>query len=626
MSLTFDEIVAIVQSRQEDRSPLIDAMIDIRDRYNVDVVIPWGNDEDRPDSPPLTAQHIGNAIEFHAMRAGSVAPYVNCPAVDPSKDEGVRSREYAAIRRKTLYSTYHHSMWNLQSRRGFRQLYGYATTAIQVQIDEEEGRPRLQIRDPLSAYPEPKAPEDLSPLANCAFIHTKSGDWLRRKYPQSITTNGGPVPPQALAGTSDEWDIVEWLDDEVTVFGILGPHDFNRSRSIYSNVLKGRNPYLELHRYPNKIGCCPVVMPARVTLDRLLSPLAGEIPNVDLQARLQHLHLIATEKAIFPDRYVTSKAGQAPKIVGGHWKDGRSGETNIIENVDSIGELRSTPDQAAMQQLDRLERDFRLSTGLVPQAGGESYGAMRTGRGQDSLMSAAVDPRIQEMQEVWAASMERVNRIALETFKAHWPNKTYHLFTGWAGDTSEFVLEPAKHIESTANVVNYAIAGADVQGVTIQLGQLNSMGVMSKRSVMAKHPHIEDPDVEERRIEEEALEQASMEGILQQVASGQMPVTQVARIAKHRKNEPSILDAILKADEEAKQEQAKYAAPPAEDQFASPDNMPGLAPGGPMPPESPMPPGMPPVDGSPPLAPNENLKGLRRVMESLNASPPVGAV
>ena len=94
-------------------------------------------------------------------------------------------------------------------------------------------------------------------------------------------------------------------------------------------------------------------------------------------AKFMALELIAQEKAIFPDRYIIGRSGQVPMIVGGEWKDGREGEVNVLLDAENIGELRSAPDQNTRVAIDRLERNARISTGTVPQIGGESYGALR---------------------------------------------------------------------------------------------------------------------------------------------------------------------------------------------------------------------------------------------------------
>lgn len=577
--ITWDQIVMICRNRQMNNGALLGKMIEVRRRYNADWVLPYVSETDSEVLPPTTPALIAEAIDFLGMRAASVMPYMNSPAIDSTKEVGVRSREYGAIRRKILGATHHHSKTKLHLRRAMRHLAGYSTASFIVVPDFESGYPRLELRDPLTSYPEPKAPEDLTPPKNCAFIYPKSSAWLRDHYPETR----GWIKEISHTGT-EMWDVVEWVDDEVTVIGILGPRNWEQ-RTLGSTGTIVHS--MELKRWPNPTGICPVYTPARVTLDKIISQIANLTGQVDLMAQLQALAIAAGEKAIFRDRFIIGDSIKTPQLVGGQWKDGRTGEMNIVLDAKNIGELAGNPDPYTQQMIDRLERNVRIGTGLVPQAGGETYGSLRTGRGMDSMMGTAVDPRVQEMQEVMEVALEHVNTVIFEQYKTYWPEKKYSMFSGWPGDKGTVEFTPSIHIETTDNVVAYTIPGSDVQGTTIQLGQLLGMKAISLHTLRSRHPYIDDPDAESARVEEETIEEALLQGLANQAAQGQIPVTHLARIEKYRRKEPDLVQAILKADAEMKAEQAQMAPPPEQGQFASPQQMPGLAGQPPMPPSMP---------------------------------------
>jgi len=580
--ITWDQIVMICRNRQMNNGALLGKMIEVRRRYNADWVLPYVSETDSDVLPPTTPALIAEAIDFLGMRAASVMPYMNSPAIDSTKEVGVRSREFGAIRRKILGATHHHSKTKLHLRRAMRHLAGYSTASFIVVPDFQTGYPRLELRDPLTSYPEPKAPEDLTPPKNCAFIYPKSSIWLREHYPETQ----GWIKEISHTGT-EMWDVVEWVDDEVTVIGILGPRNWEQ-RTLGSTGTIVHS--MELKRWPNPTGICPVYTPARVTLDKIISQIANLTGQVDLMAQLQALAIAAGEKAIFRDRFIIGDSIKTPQLVGGQWKDGRTGEMNIVLDAKNIGELAGNPDPYTQQMIDRLERNVRIGTGLVPQAGGETYGSLRTGRGMDSMMGTAVDPRVQEMQEVMEVALEHVNTVIFEQYKTYWPEKKYSMFSGWPGDKGTVEFTPSVHIETTDNVVAYTIPGSDVQGTTIQLGQLLGMKAISLHTLRSRHPYIDDPDAESARVEEETIEEALLQGLANQAAQGQIPVTHLARIEKYRRKEPDLVQAILKADAEMKAEQAQMAPPPGQGQFAAPQQMPGLA--GPPPTPSSMPPEM----------------------------------
>jgi hypothetical protein len=256
----------------------------------------------------------------------------------------------------------------------------------------------------------------------------------------------------------------------------------------------------------------------------------------------------------------------------------------------------------------------------------------------DSMMGTAVDPRIQEMQEIMEVALEQVNTVILEQYKTYWPDKKYTMFSGWPGDKGTVDFTPSVHIETTDNVVAYTIPGSDVQGTTIQLGQLLGMKAISLHTLRSRHPYIDDPDAESARVEEETIEEALLQGLANQAAQGAIPVTYLAMVEKYRRKEPDLVQAILKADAEMKAEQAKMAPPPGEGQFAAPEQMPGLGGPPPMPPNMPPemaaamaggpPPegAMPPPSGPPPevggIGPEQGQQGLQSLMRALSQQAP----
>ena len=85
--------------------------------------------------------------------------------------------------------------------------------------------------------------------------------------------------------------------------------------------------------------------------------------------------------------------------------------------------------------------------------------------------------------------------------------------------------------------------------------------------------------MEGRRVDEEQLEEAVMAAIQQQALSGQLPVVYGSKIEKHRKKGLDIFEAIEKADEEIRAEQAAVAPAPEEGMAIAPEQAMGLAAG-----------------------------------------------
>jgi len=568
---TFEEIVGIIRQRQEYQSPLMARMLEIKERYNGDYVIPLPSMEEEPVLPPLTPALISENIDAVAQRAASVTPFIGCPAVDPTKERGRRSRQYADIRKRALAATWYQNRLKVKMRRAYRHLAGYATTALVVYPDYNLGMPKIEVRDPLGVFPEPQAAENYDIPRNCGFIYGKSGDWLRANYSAAREEMGGPIGKEKDA-RQELWDVAEWIDEDHIVIGIMGPR---YTRSPQAQPL--HTTQLELSRYPNRAGMPCVITPGRITLDKIASSVSNIVGMTDLMAKLMALEILAQEKAIFPDRYIIGRSGQVPMIVGGEWKDGREGEVNVLLDAEQIGELHSSPGSGTNIAIDRLERNARVSTGTVPQIGGESYGALRTGRGIDALMGASLDPRVQELQETMEAHLPYLNECIFATYRGYFDDQKFVTFTGFAGDFGHVEFTPKEHFETFDNVVSHSIPGADVQGTTIQLGQLLQMKGISLNTFRVKHPFVDDPEAEGRRVDEEQLEDAVMAGIQNQAAQGTMPIIYVATIEKFRKDGHDIFESIRLADEEIREQQAKEVPEPGEGQMMAPEAAPGLA-------------------------------------------------
>jgi hypothetical protein len=574
-----------MSNRRSAQSPLIERMIEVRDRYLGDVVVPVAEPDDELPLSNLTPLLIADAVEHPAMYATMASPTFTAPVVGVGK----RFSEYADRRRRACGTMWDESWMDLVLARFFRHLAGYAVSALVAEPDHELRMPRITTRDPLSSYPEPKAPEDLSPIANVGFVYGRSREWMLRRYPDVMASYDFRGSGFAFGyGTNETelWDVVEWIDADRTVMAVLGPrdsfgHSWTSDPTRWARLLAWE---------PNPLGRCYAVAPRVVTMDRIQSQLSNLIGHADLIAKLTYLDVRATEKSIYPDRFVLAKQGQAPRLLGGKWQGGETGETNIVLDADQIGELRGTPDPNAKMTLDRVERNFRVSSGLVPQTGGETYGALRTGRGIDSLMGAALDPRAAELHKIGARYLTEINDIAMGMWASRWPARTY--MVAFPGEDEQVEFEPAKHIERIAGrttpqgrparatrvQVEWPIPGLDDANATVVIGQMLGAGLISQRRARHMHPHVRNPLGEEQRILVEQLESLAQVMLSQRAApNGGLTPLDVKVMIQAVMAGDSLVDALAKADEEASKRQAAQPPAPAEGQLAAPEAMPGLA-------------------------------------------------
>jgi hypothetical protein len=597
MEYTWDKIRENVTLMQAAQGPMMQKMRDILIRYDGDWVIPMVDVKNEPKMPQLTPALVGEAIDQLALRAASTRPDITSPAIDPKRTGGRRSADYARIRARAIEATLEKSRWGLGRRRYYRHLTAYHTAAAVCLPDTKLKMPVIEVRDPMSAFCEPQANESLRDPNYVAFVSRWSAKHLRTYFPKSRQELGGPVCDRDVTAM---WTVVEWYDHEDIVWGLMGPVD-PYSQSAITNlygisvaaVSNGADyssgPTCELERLPNRAGVLPAVMPRNVSLAGIASRIGSLLGNVDLQARMMALAVVGQEKAVFPDAYVIGRGGAEPVLTNGTWKDGRTGEVNFIQDAEQVGVLRQTVDPMTGQMLDRLERNFRTSTSLIPQMGGETYGAMRTGRAMDALGGFAVDPRVQELHEITEQYLPTLQSAVLATYKGYWGSKQYSLYCGYGRSRTAVVFTPDEHFETFDTGLSYIIPGTDTTQLTQILGSMYGAGAISLRTFQENHPYVNDSDGETAQIREEALETAAMGALSQQLMQGALPPQVAVLIIKHLRKGSDIFDALDKANKELQATQATPAGPAPEGMVAPPETMPGLT-GGPAADQNPLPP------------------------------------
>lgn len=617
---SYEDIVAILRIRQTDGTPLLNAMLDVQEKYNgpaLDYTLPWFENEDSDNNQLLTPLLVAEIIDNQAMLASSVKYSTYSPVVRPGVQVGTGSRAWSRMRVHGIEDVYRKSRWKLALRRLYRQLSAYGSCNAIVFPDDTTEGPRIEIRDALTSYPDLRSAEDFRSPEDVGFITGRSAEWLRRVYPESRQEKGGPVP--ARSGHDERiWDVVEWIDGEVVVIGIMGPRE---TRYGTVSAAKTQAPeWMELRRWPNKAGRYPGMCPARVTLDTILSQVMNITGHVDVMAKLQILDVIQSEKAIMPDMFMVGADGRPPRIMsnGGKWVDGRTGHMNIVSNASKIGNLSHQPDPLGRATIDRLERNILKTQGQPPQMSGEPRGPLRTGNAIDAMMDIAIEPRILEMHETMQEWIPDLNAGILATYKGYYGSKTFSLYTGPASDNAEVEFKPKQHCESLETVIQYPIPGASVVQTNVILTQMLGADVSSKRTFRRKHPWIDgDGEEEQKYMDEEKAEQAMMDIIINDIASGAAPKMLLVLVEKYRREGAAdIFVAVEKANEELQRLQAQEAPPAdqAEGQVLPPEAMPGMdaGPGGAQM-------QLPPAQEQTQIGPTPDQEGIRELQNAISA-------
>ena len=530
----------------------------VRELANGDIVIPL-NELDR-NARSSVANLLVQGLDQMSMRVSSTMPQPFFPAF---KEGSERSKETAATRKKALLAIWDTNKMPMKLRRRARHFLAYSSSPVVIKPDFNTLTPKWHIRNPLDTYPCPSDDPDNPVPEDVIFTYRKPYSWLAMNY--SAQVDGklrlGDVEHDAM------FTILEYIDAEEIVMAVIGAED-DPSLNPYERM--GADA-VELIRLPNRAGVPLVVVPNRITLDRPHGQFDGLLGMFYTRARLQALTEIAIERGIFPDEYLIARPGENPEII--QLASGKEGLLGVVKGGD-IRTQQVNPGYKTEQALDRLERQERLEGGIPAEFGGESATNVRTGRRGESILSATIDFRVQEAQEIFANSIMEEDRVAIAIEKAYWGNSPKSFFLPGRATVGKVDYVPNKVWETDFHYVAYSAAGTDVNNLIIGLGQRVGTGLMSKESAREADPLISDPDMEHDRIISEGVEAALLSSIQQQAANPEgpyQPADLALLVKKVVQNNKSLFDAVAEIDEAARERQAQ------EMPEGAPETMPGLA-------------------------------------------------
>jgi len=555
--ITIEKIHALYQHRRQTLGPIHEQMKAVRDLARGDIIIPLNELDANARSSVANLMSIG--LDQMSMRVASTMPTCYFP---PIRDGSERSQEQATLRKKAMQNIWDHNRMNMKLRRRSRHLLGYSMSPVVVKPCFKTMMPKWHLRDPLDTYPAPNEDPDNPVPDDVIFTYKKPYRWLIDMY-------GTQIDGVLRVGRPEHdtmFTILEYIDADQMVVGVIGVDD----DPSLNHAERAGLEIVELERVINRTGRPLVVVPQRVTLDRPKGQFDDMLGMYYTRARLQALTEIAIERGIFPDEYLVARPGENPEIV--QIADGKTGQLGVVKGGD-LQIQQVNPGYKTDIALDRIERQERLEGAIPPEFGGESGSNIRTGRRGENILSATVDFRVQEAQEIFAASLLEEDKAAIAVDKAYFGAQPKSFFIPGRASTGRVDYTPNKLWETDFHYVAYSASGSDVNNLIIGLGQRMGTGMMSKESAREADPLIEDPDMEHDRILSEAVEAALLASIQQQASNPQgpyQPADLALLVKKVAVENKSLFDAVSEVDEAARQRQATPTEEPAM-------QMPGLA-------------------------------------------------
>jgi hypothetical protein len=556
-----EEIVAMYRERYDAMGPVLQQMRQVRNLANGDIVVPLSELDKNARSS--VANLLVQGLDQTSMRIASTMP---SPYFPPMREGNDRSIKLARDRKRALLSIWDHNRMSQKMRRRARYLIGYSSSPVFIKPNFEKRVPEWHLRNPLDTFASPQNDLDNPVPENVIFAYTRTYGWLAANYGSQITG--------VLRLSNPTYDtpvvILEYVCANEVVLIALGS---DMKRDPNTGLTIPGSPAVELVRMPNRASVPLVVIPQRINLDQPRGQFDGVLGMYYTRARLQALTEIAIERGIFPDEYLVARPGENPEIL--QVADGKTGQLGVVKGGD-IQQLQTNPGYKTDVALDRLERQERLEGAIPAEFGGESASNIRTGRRGENVLSATIDFRVQEAQEIFSSSIIEEDKIAIQLEKTYWGNNPKSFFIpGLKGGITDYT--PNKLWETDFHYVSYSASGSDVNSLIVGLGQRLGTGLMSKESAREADPLISDPELERDRIVAEAIESALLSSIQAQAAdpNGPYQPDDLAYIAQQvQSNKMTLAEAIQAAQKRAQERQATPA--PA----GAPETMPGLAPPG----------------------------------------------
>ncbi len=505
-----------------------------------------------------------------AQRTASISPTLNFPSTRP----GVQIRDTYARNRLRIMTGWHHDtrMRRVLSKRS-RYLLAYADSAVLIKPDFQTGLPRWHVLDPLHTFPSERGYDDFTPY-DCIVETTHSYLWLLNNYPDQarmVTKPSNWDHDDDAANYDVRFTVLEYVDANENTLVLCGHENSDPYYQYNPSATLVTPTCAILTTTPNLTGRCLAVTAGSICLSKKQGHFDGMLGMYQTQAALMAMTVTAQRRAIWPREWLVARPNESPKVVT--IPDPLQGRPGELEG--GVLETQSIdPSYRALEVMDRLEYAQRQQAGLPAEFGGMSPTNVRTGRRGAQVIGTSIDFTIAEAQDILADSINEEDKVAIAVDRAYFNyRKVYHISTRSYAGTVDYT--PTDTWETDQHIVDYPMAGTDLQNLPIEGGQRVAMNTLSREGFMEMDPVIRDPQAEKQRITREGIGVAFLSSIQQLAAMPEGPYQPIhlARLDQKLASGKELYEAVMELQAEIQQEQATPAPTPAEEQ-------PGLSPPG----------------------------------------------
>lgn len=502
-----------------------------------------------------------------ARRTASLLPTVHFPTIRPGIK---RSANDARNRRRITMSWHKENQFQRLLGKRARFFLAYATAPVVIEPNAEKRIPQWRVLNPLHTFPSENDYDELTPR-DCIHDMEHSYAWLKDHYPEQVKAASKPPGwdyDNDLLNNEVMFTVLQYWSKTENSLVLLG---HGRPEGWFGDDLPatdGNAIYLET--VPNLTGMCQVVTPGSINLSKPQGHFDQIIGMYQMQAALMAMTYVAQQRAIWPREWLVARVGETPQIK--QIPDPPAGIPGVLEGGE-LDHQTLDPSFRALELQDRLEHAQRQTAGLPAEFGGMSATNIRTGKRGSQVMSSTIDFTIQEAQNILAESVYEENRRAIAIDRHYFPSrKTYLIVT--RSFSGKVLYTPGELWTTDKHVVDYPLAGTDMQNLTIEGGQRVAMGTLSRQTFMEMDPAVADAEAEIQRIQREGIATAFLSSIQNLAAMPEGPYQPVdlARLDQLVAEGMELYEAVIKLQKEVQERQATQAPAPTD-----PAAQPGLS-------------------------------------------------
>ena len=496
-----------------------------------------------------------------ARRTASLLPTIYFPTIRPGIK---RSANDARDRRRVMLSWHHENRIRRVLGKRARYFLAYATTPVVIQPDADKKIPQWRTLDPLHTFPSEMDYDELTPY-DCIHDMEHSYGWLKDHYPEQVKAASKPdgwnyendyLNNEVMFTVLEYWSKTE---NSMVLLGHGRPEGWHGENQ---QPLTGNAVYLEA--VPNYTGMCQVVTPGSINLSKQQGHFDQIIGMYQMQAALMAMTYVAQQRAVWPREWLVARPNETPQVKS--IPDPPAGIPGVLEGGE-LDHQNLDPSFRSLELMDRLEGAQRQTAGLPPEFGGASSTNIRTGKRGSQVLSTTIDFTIQEAQNILAESIYEENRRAIAIDRIYFPARKHYLVVtrSFAG---QVLYTPRELWASDKHVVDYPIAGTDMQNLPIEGGQRVAMGAMSRQTFMEMDPAISDAEAEIQRIQREGIATAFLSSIQNLAANPEGPYQPVdlARLDELVAQGKELYEAVMILQQEVQERQATQAQTQAQAQ------------------------------------------------------------